>query len=134
MTFKKLATFLDALEKTASRIEITRILSDLFKNSKSTQIDKTVNLLLGQLAPSYQTIVFNLAERMMLDVLVQAYDVKKDKVRQLYKEEGDLGNLAARLAQNSKTKSKSSGVSVADVYQKLLEIAREEGEKSGSEG
>ena len=130
MTFKKLATFLDALEKTASRIEITRILSDLFKNSKSTQIDKTVNLLLGQLAPSYQTIVFNLAERMMLDVLVQAYDVKKDKVRQLYKEEGDLGNLAARLAQNSKTKSKSSGVSVADVYQKLLEIAREEGEKS----
>ena len=136
MTFKKLAQYLDALEKTASRIEITKILADLFKNSASSEIDKTVNLLLGQLAPAYESKVFNLAERMMLDVLASAYQVEKGKVRELYKQEGDLGNLAARLAQagqNSHShpdRGGQSNLSVTKVYVRLSEIAKDEGEKS----
>lgn len=130
MTFKKLATYLTTLEKTSSRIAITKILSELFRTSTNEEIDKTINLLLGQLAPAYKSVVFNLAERMMIDVFAQSYDVAKEKVHDLYKEEGDLGNLAARLAQNSQYKDRTSQLSVTEVFEKLLEIAKDEGEKS----
>ena len=130
MTFAELAKYLEKLENTSSRLEITRILSELFKNSSSVEIDKICYLVLGGLAPNYKGIVFNIAEKMMVDVLVLAYEIKKDMVRDMYKTEGDLGSLADILAQKSKYKYKKSALSVAEVYNILFQIAKDEGEKS----
>ena len=69
MTFRNLAQYLDSLEKTSSRIEITKILAKLFKKADSEEIDKITYLLLGRLAPNYKDIVFNIAEKMMLRVI-----------------------------------------------------------------
>ncbi|MCL4386953.1 ATP-dependent DNA ligase [Patescibacteria group bacterium] len=128
MTFKKLASFLDALEKTASRIEITKILAKLFDQTDATEIGKTVNLLLGQLAPSYEGVVFNLAERMMLQVLAKAYSADLTYVKKIYKEKGDMGEVVFELSQRLKKITKN--LSVSEVYEKLLQIAKDEGEKS----
>ena len=98
MQFSELAVYLERLEKTASRIEITKILSELFKKTGSLEISKVVYLSLGVLAPNYQGIVLNLAERMMIVVLSQAYDETPEKVKALYKAKGDLGNVAQELA------------------------------------
>ncbi len=46
MKFREFAKYLEKLESTASRIEITKILSDLFKKSNSKDMDKMVYLLL----------------------------------------------------------------------------------------
>lgn len=130
MTFKDLAAYLSALEKTSSRIEITKILADLFKKSGSFEVDKIVNLLLGRLAPSYESIVFNLAERMMLEVLAEAYSIDKEKVLGIYKKEGDLGSTASALSQLKRSNVKEVSISVNQVYDKLVEIAQEHGGKS----
>jgi DNA ligase-1 len=130
MSFQQLAQYLQKLESTSSRIEITKILADLFKKSDSNEIDKITYLLLGLLAPSYEGIVFNIAERMMLQVLSYAYGVDLDRVKKLYKEKGDLGEVAFALAQNQKSKSKNQKLDVLDVYKKLLEIAKDSGEAS----
>jgi DNA ligase-1 len=130
MKFSELSKYLEKLEKTSSRIEITLILADLFRKAKKEEIDKITYLLLGQLAPSYRGIVFNLAERMMLEVLAKAYDLDKEKVVEIYRKEGDLGNTASILALRKKTKDKNLNLSVTLVYERLLEIAKEEGEKS----
>src|SRR3989337_2450116 len=135
MVISELGVFMDRLEKVSSRLEITRILSELYIASQPKEIDKTTYLILGILAPSYKGIVVNLAERMMLKVLAQAYDTDIDKVKKLYKEKGDLGNVAEGLAQNLKlppgrVRDKAQNLSVLNVYELLLVIAQDAGEGS----
>jgi DNA ligase-1 len=74
MEFCDLAVYLSKLEKTSSRNEITAILAELFKKTTPAEIDKTVYLVLGQLAPNYEGLVLNLAEKMVIRILAQAYD------------------------------------------------------------
>ncbi|MBI3289966.1 ATP-dependent DNA ligase [Candidatus Microgenomates bacterium] len=130
MTFGQLAVYLERLEKTASRNEITQILADLFKETKAAEIDKVCYLILGELVPSYQGIELNLAEKMMIRVLAQAYAVGGDEVTKAYKASGDLGDVAQELkAQSSKRKTKalSLKLSVTEVYERLMDVARESG-------
>ncbi len=122
MKFSELSKYLDKLEKTSSRIEITKILASVFKKADADEIDKITYLLLGKLAPSYQSIVFNLAERMMLQVISRAYGKDIEEVRKIYKEKGDLGDVAENLA-----KGKRKGLSVTEVYERMVVIARDEG-------
>jgi len=51
MKFSELAKYLERLEKTPSRLEITRILSELFKNAEVAEIDKITYLVLALLYP-----------------------------------------------------------------------------------
>ncbi len=130
MTFSELAKYLERLEATSSRLEITRILAELFRIADASEIDKICYLILGGLAPGYKGIVFNIAEKMMVNVLASAYEVDKNKVGRMNKAEGDLGSLADKLAQSSKLKTQSSKLSVKEVHEKLYKIAMDEGEKS----
>ena len=122
MQFKRLAAYLEKLEETASRNKITQILAELFKEAETQEIDRTVYLLLGRLAPPYENIVFNLAERMMVKVIAEAYQKDIEAVKKLYKEKGDLGTAAQELAA-----TKGGNLSVSEVYNKLREIALYEG-------
>ena len=125
MKFSELSKYLEKLEKTSSRIEITKILASVFKEADPNEIDKIVYLVLGRLAPSYENIVFNIAERMMLRVISQAYDKDIKEVKELYKQKGDLGDVAESL-----DKGRGKGLSVSNVYERTLAIAQDEGEKS----
>jgi DNA ligase-1 len=125
MTFKELSQYLEKLEKTSSRNEITSILSELFRKSTPEEIDKIVYLVLGSLAPSYQGIVLNIAERMMLRIITLAYDEDINKVKALYKERGDLGTVSEELASGI-----GGSITVAEVHKALLDIANEAGEGS----
>jgi DNA ligase-1 len=125
MRFKELASYLQKLEKTSSRNEITQILAELFKKSTPEEIDKITYLVLGQLAPNYQGVILNIAERMMLRIISLAYDEEINKVKVLYKERGDLGEVAEDLATGS-----GGEISVSQVHQELMAIAQEMGEGS----
>ena len=125
MKFSELSNYLEQLEKTSSRIEITKILAELFKKTDKGEIDKTVYLLLGSLGPSYEGIVFNLAERMMVRVIAKAYSRDAKKVKAIYKKKGDLGDVAASLATG-----RGKGLGVAEVYDRLFKVAKDEGEGS----
>lgn len=122
MTFKELSVYLKKLEETASRNEITSILSELFKSSSSEEIDKIVYLVLGSLAPSYQGVVLNIAERMMLRIIALAYDEDINKVKALYKQKGDLGTVAEELSSGA-----GGTISTREVHTALMEIANEAG-------
>jgi DNA ligase-1 len=127
MLFKDLASYLEKLEKTSSRNEITVILAELFKKSDPSEIDKTVYLLSGRLAPNYKGINFAIAEKMMFRVLAKAYSTEAEKVRQEFKKKGDLGVVAEELAKGSRG---GSGISVTDAYGEMLKAALESGEAS----
>lgn len=126
MKFKELSIYLDKLEKTSGRIEITDILSRLFAESDKNEIDKITYLVLGILAPSYEGIVLNLAEKMVIKSMAMAYGIDPESVTKIYKKNGDVGNTAQELS-GGKT---GNNLTVTAVYQKLLEIAKDSGEGS----
>ena len=124
MKFKELAVYLERLEATSSRLEITRILTELFEASSASEIDKVVYLSLGILAPNYEGVLLNLAEKMMIRTLAEAYQKTPADVLALFKKIGDIGSVAQELA---KYKVHGTEYTVTDVYEKLLEIAKDSG-------
>jgi len=125
MKFGEFAIYLEKLEKTSSRLEITSILTDLFKKTGKDEIQKTVYLSLGVLAPNYEGVLLNLAEKMVIRAIAGAFGKDIQAVTKLYKEKGDVGNVAQELS-----KSKNSELTVLEVYEKLLSIAKDNGEGS----
>lgn len=129
MKFQKLSQdYLLDLEKTSSRLAITDKLSELFKNLDKSEIKNSVNLLLGQLAPSHGNIVFNVAEKMNLKAIAAAFNKSDAEVLKLYKKLGDQGLVAEAVSNN-----KNSKLQINDVYKKFLEISLFEGEGSQEE-
>jgi DNA ligase 1 len=127
MKFGEFAEYLEKLEKTSSRLEITSILTRLFGEASRSNIDKIVYLSLGVLAPNYEGVLLNLAEKMMLRTLSLAYTKDLSEVVSIYKKNGDVGDTAEEFA---KYRVQSTKYLVSDVYEKLLEIAKDNGEGS----
>lgn len=125
MKFSEFSKYLEDLEKTSSRLKITDILADLLKKSSKEEIDKVVYLSLGILAPSFKGIVFNAADQMIIRAISLSFKVDINKVKNLYRKKGDLGLVSFELSKNTKT-----NLSVTEVYEKLLETAKEGGEGS----
>lgn len=125
MKFSEFAQYLDKLEKTPSRLEITSILTDLFKKTDPSEIQKTVYISLGILAPNYEGVLLNLAEKMVIKAVAQANRESIETVTKLYKQKGDVGNVAQALS-----KSKNNQMNVLEVYEELLSIAKDTGEGS----
>lgn len=125
MLFKDLSSYLEKLEKTSSRIEITKILAELFKKTPSNEIDKVTYLVLGGLAPGYEGVILNIAEKMMFRVIASAYGKDVSEVVKVFKERGDIGETAFSLS-----KTKGNDLSVNDVFNELLKVSKEEGEGS----
>ena len=134
MLFSQLAQYLEKLEKTSSRLEITAILRQLFENTSEQEIDKVVYLSLGVLAPNYEGVILNLAEKMMIKAMGLAYNINSQKVLEKYKKLGDLGNVAENLSPFTDhlrlPDGQGSLITVNDVYQNLLNIAKTSGEGS----
>lgn len=126
MQLTKFALFLERLENTSSRLEITRILSELLKESEASEIDKVVYLSLGILAPNYEGIILNLAEKMMIRTLAKAYQKKSIDVLSLFKKIGDIGSVAQELSKSQKLKN-SKNPSIENVYENLFDIAKDTG-------
>lgn len=109
------------LEATSSRNTIIEILAELLKKADSREIDKICYLTLGMLAPAYENIEFNLAEKLMIRVLAKTFEEAEDEVKKLTKKMGDLGDVAAELG--FKKKREGSSLSVNEVYDLLYEVA-----------
>lgn len=125
MLFSKLAQYFSRIEATPKRLEITAILAELLKESSPEEIDKICYLVLGQLAPLYEGIEFNLAGKMLIRVMSDAYGVSREEAGKISKEKGDLGEAAELLSKKSKVHS--SQLKVGQVYSKLREIAEDSG-------
>lgn len=105
MNFSTLSQYLEKTEKTASRNEMTEILAEVFKKTPASEIDKICYLSLGKLAPKYQGIEFNIAEKMMVRALAIAFNKDLKATLKIYKDTGDLGEVALKLKiQNEKFK------------------------------
>ena len=129
MKFSKLAKYLQRLEETTKRLEITYILTNLITDLSSDEIDKAIYLASGQLEAAFESVKFNIAEKMMTKIIEQAFSTPKEnnlknKISNLYKKTGDLGSVVYELKKLSRS---TSNLSITEVYSKLYEITQIEG-------
>ena len=64
MTFTELAQYFKKLEETPSRIEMTKILAELFKHASEDEIGEICYLLQGRVAPLYEATEFGIADKL----------------------------------------------------------------------
>lgn len=127
MLFSTFSSYLDRLEKTASRNQMTEILAELFKQCSPEEIDKACYLSLGQLAPKYAGIEFNMAEKMVIKAIARAQQINEETIKKEYQKKGDLGDVIFEIKKKGK---KGLKISLNQLYNHLLEIAKEAGEGS----
>jgi len=135
MLFDTLVDTYQKLESTTKRLEMTDILSDLFKEATSDEIDKIIYLTQGKIHPDWKgEPELGMAEKMVIETLIRVTGLKKASVEQLVQELGDIG-LAAEKAMSKKKQSGffTKSLTVADVYNQLDNIARKEGTGSSKQ-
>ena len=131
MTFSDFSKQLSKIEATPKRLEITGLLAELIKQTDPEEVEKAVNLSLGQLAPLYKDIDFNMAEKMVIKAIAKATGEKDAKVIAEFKTIGDLGetveNMKKHKVENREQRTENT---VVDVYERLLRIAQDSGKDS----
>ena len=91
MIFADIALTFEKLEHTASRIEMTKLLSHLYQRLSMHEIDKVCYLLQGRVAPVYEKLDFGLAERLVFKAAVGAFSLSEKDARLEWSKSGDLG-------------------------------------------
>jgi DNA ligase 1 len=97
------------MEQTASRIELTNYLVDLFRRTPAEIIDKVVYLIQGKLRPDYEGVEIGIAEKMALRALSISSGKKISSILKVYRKTGDIGSTARNIIiGSSKGQIKSS--------------------------
>jgi DNA ligase 1 len=117
--FADLAAHLDEMEATSSRNELVRILSEVYGACSVEELAPITYLIQGRLAPFFDPVEIGLGQGLLATAIGVAYGTRKAEVNKLYKEAGDLGITAQRLAKASAHVPPS----VVDVHRRLYEIA-----------
>lgn len=139
MTFKRFSEYLDKIDRTASRNEMTERLVNLLRETDNQEIEKTVYLALGGIAPLYKAVNFNLADRMMVRAIARAFNKEVAEVQKDYKNVGDLGEVAViarngvrlpRPATGLPPVERAGAMTINQVFDCLSAIANESGQDS----
>ncbi len=123
MTYSVFSDYLERLNQTSKRLEITAILAEMITKLTPQEVEKAVFLSLGYLNPPYDQIRFNMADKMVVRALELCYGVDREKVEKLYSYAGDLGDVVAKLS----PKTTGEKQSILDIHKVLCEIALDEG-------
>ncbi|NIR86553.1 ATP-dependent DNA ligase [Candidatus Bathyarchaeota archaeon] len=122
MKFSRLVEAFEKLEKTSSRNAMIKVLAKLFQESTVGNIDKICYFTLGRICAGYEDINIGLGNKMVQDAISVATDVKVEEIEKRMKEIGDLGEVVKKL--EIKEKSMKGELSVEDVYESFLKIAK----------
>ena len=135
MLFDTLVDTYQQLEATSGRIEMTDILTELFKQATSEEIDKIIYLTQGKIHPDWKgEPEIGMAEKMVIETLTRVTGLKKATVEGMVQEMGDIGLAAEDAMRKKKQKGFfKKDLTVSDIYQGLDSIAHREGTGSSKQ-
>lgn len=128
MKFKALAKYIEGIEKTSSRNTITELLSSLFKKLSENEIRETIFLLQGRLVPLYESKEFGMAEKLIVNSAIKAFEIEKNKFILELKKIGDIGTTVEYF--KNKIVLREQDLSISEVFEKLTLLADAEGKGS----
>ncbi|MCA9301878.1 ATP-dependent DNA ligase [Candidatus Nomurabacteria bacterium] len=127
MQFGDYSKYLQRLENTSARLEITSILAEMIEILEPEEIKQAVYLSLGYLDAPFKSIKFNMAEKLALRAISIAYNIAETDVENLYNDLGDLGLAAEKLSLKHQGQEPIKKQTVVEVYNALLKIANASG-------
>ncbi|MCD6576327.1 MAG: ATP-dependent DNA ligase [Nanoarchaeota archaeon] len=128
MKFVIIAEYFEKLEATTKRLEMFKILSELFRKAPKNEIDKLVYICQERIKPPYEGIEIGMADKMLEKAIARATGTDIKKVKELYKKKGDLGLVAEALSGKVKNKLiKPKELTLAEVYNGFLKTAKVSG-------
>jgi DNA ligase 1 len=118
MKFFYVAEVFNKIEAVPGRLEMTQILSDLFKEATAEEAREIAYLSLGELKPPYIFTQFNFAEKNAVKVVVRLLGLDESEVKHQLQRYGDLGLVVEKLgAWHYENK-----LSLTEVYNQLCEM------------
>ncbi|UCG36062.1 MAG: ATP-dependent DNA ligase [Candidatus Bathyarchaeota archaeon] len=132
MKFSVIADCYEEIEATAKRLEMTSSLVELLKLTPTRIVDKVVYLTQGKLYPDFVDVQTGVAEKLAVQAVAKATGESERKIQSNLAETGDVGETAQRFLEKKPqaTLFKAVSLTVEDVYERLVKIARTSG--SGS--
>jgi DNA ligase-1 len=126
MRFSEFARTLEALENTSSRLEMYSRLAGLFGKAEAEEVAALAYLLEGRLLPAFEGVETGVGDKTAAQAIAAATKCPVEDVAAASGRLGDLGLTAEELIPRSKRPT----LSLAEVYQGLLGIARTGGRGS----
>lgn len=129
MLYSTIADVYEKIERTTKRLEMTRYLVDLFKQTPKEIVDKVVYLTIGELYPPYVGIELGIAEKLAIRAIANSAGVSEREVQNVFRDVGDLGKTAEMLLEKRKQVTLfHQPLTVEHVYETLEKIAHATGE------
>ncbi len=131
MEFAILAETFKKMEDTSKRLELTKLLVDLFEKTPHELISKIVYLIQGKLRPDFEGIELGVAEKLAIRAISKSSGIPIKRIEEEYKKAGDLGRAASIiLEQKAQTTFIVEDITIERIYDTLYKIAKLEGSKS----
>ena len=131
MLFSDIADTFAKLESTSSRLEMTSILAEFFRDLQPSDLRNIIYLSQGKLHPDFHPVELGMADKMVLRAISSASGFKEDKVEEMWLKEGDTGTVAERLISGKKQMSLfSQPLTLKSVVSDLTKIETAEGKSS----
>jgi len=129
MLFEELCRYYERLEKLTGKIEMTKVLVELFRKAEPDEVDKIAYLTLGELWPDYLGHPeLGVAERMALRAISKASGISIQRLEKMLRAFGDIGRVAEKAISMKKMQALFvAPLTVKDVYSKLVKIAKASG-------
>jgi len=129
MEYSKLCEIYEELEKNPSRLEKIRILKDFFGKIKKEKNKDIIYLLQGKVFPSYDKTEMGMSSQLIKKSLSKSTGANENEITKLWKEKGDLGEVAFLLvSKKSQTTLSKSKLTAEKVLENLRKISTFEGE------
>lgn len=122
MKFSELSVYFDRISRNSARLEITRILAELFNKLTPDEIERVVYLLQGRVRPAYEGIDFGVAEKMIIKAAISALNIEKSFFEKEFKKLGDLGQTIEYF-KGQFTSFEEREMSVREVYDMFYKLA-----------
>ncbi len=133
LKFSEFVPLLESLESTTKRLKKTWLIHKFFKEKVKDKDDYEfiVRILTGQLFFPWEERILGIKDKLIIRALSQLSGWSTEKIEEIYKKEGDLGNTTEIVL--SKTKIKTffkKEITLREFFKKLYELSELEGEGS----
>ena len=119
------------MEETSKRLELTKLLVDLFEKTPQELISKIVYLIQGKLRPDFEGIELGVGEKLAIRAISKSSGIPIKRIEEAYRKVGDLGHAASIvLEQKTQTTFVVEDITIERVYDTLYKIAILDGPRS----
>lgn len=131
MKFIEFCKYLEEIEATSSRNDISQIFADLFEQLDKEEVKKAMYLTLGRLVPKYIGLEFNMSVKMILKSFTESNKYLNETLLKKYRQFGDIGQAIYETKKH--VVSHEDSLELSEVYDHLYKIANLQGKGSASQ-